>query len=141
MIYTSYFANMDNINKVYEGSNRLGICVSICGKAPDWYLNNGGVQFKKLAPKYDFFMKWKESGDNDYYVSQYYSRVLSMLSPLGIVRELYQNLVLSHNLNRDSDFDIILLCYEKPGDFCHRHLVSKWFNDAGIDCKEFPFDL
>lgn len=24
----------------------------------------------------------------------------------------------------------ILLCYEKPGQFCHRHLVAKWFKHA-----------
>lgn len=56
MIYTSYFAKLkslpDNI-----------IPISICGKAPDWYK---GLQYKKLAPKYDFFMKWKENHDNDY---------------------------------------------------------------------------
>ena len=29
---------------------------------------------------------------------------------------------------------VVLLCYEKRGDFCHRHLVSKWINDwAGKD--------
>ena len=25
-----------------------------------------------------------------------------------------------------SEGDIALVCYEKPGDFCHRHLVSSW---------------
>ena len=51
MIYTSYFAKLkslpDNI-----------IPISICGKAPKGY---NGLQYKKLAPKYDFFMKWKEN--------------------------------------------------------------------------------
>lgn len=28
---------------------------------------------------------------------------------------------------------IILLCYEKPSSFCHRHLVAEWLGD----CKEF----
>ena len=23
---------------------------------------------------------------------------------------------------------VILLCYEKPTDFCHRHLVADWIN-------------
>jgi len=23
---------------------------------------------------------------------------------------------------------IILLCYEKPADFCHRHIVADWLN-------------
>lgn len=53
MIYTSYFAKLkslpDNI-----------VPISICGKAPDWYK---GLQYKKLAPKYDFFMEWKKNHD------------------------------------------------------------------------------
>lgn len=58
MVYTSYFAKLkslpDNI-----------VPISICAKAPDWYK---GLQYKKLAPKYDFFIKWKENHDNDYYI-------------------------------------------------------------------------
>ena len=30
-----------------------------------------------------------------------------------------------------------LLCYEKPGEFCHRHLVAKWLRDAGFVVEEF----
>ena len=32
---------------------------------------------------------------------------------------------------------IALICYEKPTDFCHRHLVADWFNKNGIRCKEY----
>ena len=31
---------------------------------------------------------------------------------------------------------IALICYEKPEDFCHRHLVAKWFSENGVNCKE-----
>ena len=31
-----------------------------------------------------------------------------------------------------------LLCYEKPNEFCHRHLVAKWLEDStGIQICEF----
>ena len=33
--------------------------------------------------------------------------------------------------------DIILCCYEKPGDFCHRHLVAQVLNENGLDVVEF----
>lgn len=46
MIYTSYFA------KIKELEENNIIPISICGKAPDWYK---GLQYKKLAPKYEFF--------------------------------------------------------------------------------------
>ena len=28
-----------------------------------------------------------------------------------------------------ADKDIALCCYEKPTDFCHRHLVAEWLNN------------
>lgn len=34
-------------------------------------------------------------------------------------------------------FNIYLVCYEKPGDFCHRHLVASWMNQMGIKVKEW----
>ena len=34
--------------------------------------------------------------------------------------------------------DVALCCYEKPGDFCHRHLVAKWMNEKlGVQIEEF----
>ena len=39
------------------------------------------------------------------------------------------------------DKDIVLLCYERPTDFCHRHLVSAWFREHGIECKEYEFGV
>ena len=34
--------------------------------------------------------------------------------------------------------DVALCCYEKPGDFCHRHILAKWITDnTGIEVKEF----
>ena len=35
------------------------------------------------------------------------------------------------------DKDVALVCYEKPSDFCHRHLVADWLNKNGFECKEF----
>lgn len=36
-----------------------------------------------------------------------------------------------------NDKHICLICYEKPADFCHRHLVAKWLNDNNFKCKEW----
>lgn len=51
--------------------------ISICGKAPDWYT---GLQYKKLAPKYQFFMEWKRTHDNAYYVEHFEQEVLVQLN-------------------------------------------------------------
>ena len=79
MIYTSYFAKLkslpDNV-----------IPISICAKAPSWY---NGLQYKKLAPKYDFFMKWKENHDNDYYIEHFQKEVLNNLDVIRTLHELH----------------------------------------------------
>lgn len=132
MIYTSYFAKLkslpDNV-----------IPISICGKAPNWYK---GLQYKKLAPKYDFFMKWKENHDNEYYIKCFNEQVLEKLNATDVIKEL-DNLLLSVTTAIDYDIDpikvprIALICYEKPSDFCHRHLVADWLNKNGIKCEEW----
>lgn len=120
MIYTSYFAKLkslpDNI-----------IPISICGKAPDWYT---GLQYKKLAPKYNFFMEWKENHDNDYYIKCFNEQVLNKLDPMKVYQEL-RSLAKSDK--------ICLICYEKPTDFCHRHLVADWLRNQGFDIEEYKF--
>ena len=124
MFYTSYFANLKSLPSYM-------IPISICGKAPDWY---HGLQYKRLAPKYDFFMKWKKNHDNEYYIEQYKSRVLESLDFWKVYDELY---TLAESQCDRRAYEICLICYEKSNDFCHRHLVSDWFNQNGILCEEF----
>jgi uncharacterized protein (DUF488 family) len=107
---TSYFA---------KSSNRY-TAVSIAGRAPLWY---SGRQYKKLAPKIGFFKKYKEDGDEAAYREQYQKQVLDQLDPREVYEELGER--------------AILLCYEKPGDFCHRHLVAEWLmKHLGITITE-----
>lgn len=117
-IYTSYFAKLRSLPENI-------VPISICGKAPDWYTE---LQYKKLAPKYGFFMEWKKTHDNDYYIEHFDSEVLNLLDAKTIYEEL----------SKMSDGkDIALICYEKPSDFCHRHLVAKWLTKNGIPCEEY----
>lgn len=126
MIYTSYFAMLRNFPENV-------IPVSICGKAPDWYK---GIQYKRLAPKYDFFMQYKEDGDESYYVKCYDERVTGILNADQVVKEIYSLLS-----EPDKEKDIALICYEKPSDFCHRHLVAEWLNENGYECEEWSKEL
>ena len=136
MIYTSYFANL---RKLPENI----IPISICGKAPDWYK---GLQYKKLAPKYDFFMEWKKNHDNDYYIKCFKEQVLDKLNVDDVVKELDSLLIdVTTTLNYKVDSMLVpriaLVCYEKPSDFCHRHLVADWLNKNGISCKEWSEEV
>lgn len=117
MIYTTYFANLKRLPENV-------VPISICGKAPDSYT---GLQYKKLAPKWDFFQQWKQTHDNKYYEDKFRELVLDELDPKEVFTEL--------SLMAGS-YDIALVCYEKPEDFCHRHLVRNWFMVAGYQTKE-----
>lgn len=44
---------------------------------------------------------------------------------------------MQHNVAYSPDWHIALICYEKPSDFCHRHLVADWLNKNGIPCEEW----
>lgn len=133
MIYTTYFAQLRNLPPNI-------IPVSICGKAPEWYR---GVQYKKLAPKYDFFMEWKRTHDNDYYIKHFNDEVLSPLSIIRVLTELQCSIPEEVKVKMQSPFydnqewHIALVCYEKPDEFCHRHLVSNWIHENGFECKEY----
>ena len=118
MIYTSYYARL---NKLPDNITQ----VSIAGRAPDFY---NGYEYKKLAPKYSFFKVWKETHDNDYYIRHYNEEVLSKLDVRGVLSDL---------LSLTGSYDLCLLCYEKEGDFCHRHLVADWLVRNGVSCSEF----
>lgn len=118
-IFTSYYANIKNLPADI-------VPISIAGRCPEWY---HGLEFKVLAPKIGFFMEWKKNHDNNFYISNFYSEVLDKLNPDEIIGKLYVKSGFARN--------IALICYEKPGDFCHRHLVAKWLQDVGYDVQEF----
>lgn len=109
-MYTSYFEKVKNNPKA----------VSIAGRAPVWFT---GRQYKKLAPKYWFFKRYKEDGDVDFYIEQYYREVLSKLNAQDVYDDLGE--------------DSIVVCWEQPEEFCHRYLVSSWFKvELGIEIPE-----
>lgn len=110
MLKTSYF---------YK-SGTLPNAVAISAKVPDFYK---GRCYKKLAPTWDIFKEWKETGDEKLYTKRYCEEVLSKLNPIEVYNELGE--------------DSILLCFENSEKFCHRHIVANWLNNAlHIDITE-----
>lgn len=109
-IFTSYFSNIRQI------PNQL-VLISICGKAPDWYK---GIQYRKLAPSYDIYSEYKESNNEERYTERFQKERLSKLDRDEVLKELEK---------LSSGRDIVLLCYEKPFNFCHRHLVADWLGN------------
>lgn len=112
---TSYFAK----------SGSMLNAVSIAGKAPTWYK---GREYKKLAPKYWFFSKYKNEDDEHYmdeefYTEQFQKEVLDPLDPQEIFDDLGE--------------DSVILCWEGKDKFCHRHLVADWLSkNLDIEIEE-----
>ena len=118
-IYTSYFANLKNLEK--EDVFPIGICCY----PPKWF---NGPSLGAIAPTPDILEKCKSSHAE--YEKRYRAEVLSIFKDISIL------------INRISYIsggkDVALCCYEKPSDFCHRHIVAKWLEEqAGIEVKEF----
>ncbi len=121
MIYTSYFGKMNKLPKDI-------VPVSICNNAPEFFK---GIQMKKLGPSYGLLTRYKKNQDNEFYEKYFKDNVLGDLSASRIIQEL-------ENIGNGSD--VVLLCYEKSGDFCHRHLVAEWLTKNGCKCEEMMFD-
>ena len=112
-IYTGYYGNM----RAYRGMT----CVAISLGVPKW-LNFPIPNCRVLNPKP--YMLHMEQGQ----YTAAYNRILDSLSPQYIVEFLE---------GVSEGRDVVLLCYEKPGDFCHRQLVAEWLNRNGISVEEY----
>jgi len=103
--------------KYYTGDMGVAICIY---PPIDWQ----GLRFPTLAPPNHLFFAAKQGKvDNLAYERIYYAEVLYKLD----AQEIYDRLK-----------DNVLLCWEKPENFCHRFLVSKWIKDElGIEVPEW----
>lgn len=118
-MHTSYFGNRKNI------VNPLAISAN----PPKWF---DGPHYPKLGPKDSFLWDYKNGKiDEEGYIEQYTKLVLDPLS----AAEIYKELVDTYGE------DVTLLCYEKPPQFCHRHIVAIWFKDElDIKVSELAFN-
>lgn len=107
--------------------------VSIARYAPPFY---HGLEYKKLAPPPDILNDYKygeHKGDTDVFLGRYMSEIAE-LDAKKVVKELEE-------LTNVKEDKIILLCFEKPRDFCHRHFAAAWLqNCAAIECLEYDYD-
>ncbi|MBR3208903.1 MAG: DUF488 family protein [Bacilli bacterium] len=111
MIWTGYFSG-------YKGDNGVAICLY----KPYWFQ---GEQYLPLAPTKRLLYWFRETNKGkdaqEIYCRLYKKYVLSKLDVHQVARALDGK---------------VLLCYEKPGVFCHRHIVAEWLNENGYECKE-----
>ena len=122
-MFTSYFAQVPNIE--YP--------VSIARINPEWY---DRAVYPKLAPSKELLYDFKygvHRGDKDFYTDVFlkYLDTLDFKEVMSELSAIYGPDVLDR---------LTLLCYEKPSDFCHRHLVANWLTQHGADISECKFN-
>lgn len=118
-IYTSYFANLKNLEK--DDIVPIGICCY----PPKWFK---GPNLRAIAPSPDILEKCKSSHAE--YEKRYRTEVLSLFKDANILLERISFISCGK--------DAALCCYEKPSDFCHRHILAKWLEEqTGIKVEEF----
>ena len=129
--FTSYYGNYRNIPKDY-------VCIGISRYCPEWfkkgnYDNFVFVEDNILAPEKDLlddmkFGRETEEGYKRRYVETLFRKLegISMYTYFGTLSKKYEQYKA-----------IVFLCYEKPEDFCHRHILRKLMNNVfNIPCEE-----
>lgn len=116
-IFTSYFGRTALLQR--SGIVPIGIALWL----PRWY---SGKSMKSVDPT-----AYMVKGDitQDRYVELYNKEILGKLRVEEVVYEIER---------LSGGKDAALLCYEKPGDFCHRHLLADWLTrESGLVVEEF----
>ena len=116
-IHTSYFANHRHIPPWLT-------TISIARYPPKGWC---GFSYPALAPSDELLHSYKKTNDVASYTDAF-KRQLAELNPSGVVCDLAKI---------SDGGDVVLLCFEKPEKFCHRHLVADWFRSAGYRSGEF----
>ena len=101
----------------YKGDRGVAICIY---PPIDWM----DARFPSLEPdRQTFFAKKADQITEEQYEKQYRERTLSKLDPQKIYDTLKGQ---------------VLLCWENPGEFCHRRIVAAWIEEnLGIEVPEW----
>lgn len=115
-IYTSYFGNARKLNEA--GIRIISVALwkprfmnvpLLAGVTPTRYMLSDECSHDEYLKRYD-----------------------------EILRNQDANQVVERIMYLSDGQDVALCCYEKPGVFCHRHILAKWITDnTGIEVEEF----
>jgi len=104
-----------------SGTDPHGVSIA---RFPPRFIPFKGPKYIDLAPTISLLKTWKSGMISEKeYADQYYQETLSKTAPEKVLQDLGE--------------EAILLCYERPGEFCHRRLVAKWLEtELGIGVPE-----
>lgn len=106
-LFTSYYA---------RSGKRPG-AISISAKSPFYF---AGPAQRLLAPSWELLGAYKDGQVDAYGYTEWFGRLMKerQLTPQSVIDMM--------------DDNAIMLCYEGPGKFCHRHIVAAWINQSGL---------
>jgi len=108
MIFTSNF----------KTAGCLRQAAAICRSVPRGWT---GRRYIALAPSWKLL---KAKLPEEAFIKAYRAEVLDKLDPVKVIEDLGGD-------------NFILLCWEAPGEFCHRRMVAEWLEEAmGIEVPE-----
>jgi uncharacterized protein (DUF488 family) len=84
---------------------------------PKFPLGYECVYLRRAAP-------WglREIADNDEFTRRYRERLDSI--GIALVRRRFRSISAEHD-----DRGLVLLCFERPGQFCHRRVLAEWIEE------------
>ncbi|EHP1586526.1 hypothetical protein KN894_003412 [Salmonella enterica] len=104
---------------LYKGDGRISIARYAPRNTPAGYRI-----YSKLAPG-----TWFNSVSEAKYNELFKNEILARLDPQRTWDELHA---------MTGSYEPVLLCWERPGEFCHRHLVAGWFErELGVTVSEY----
>lgn len=119
-IYTSYFGNSKKLQQA--GIKVIGISLY----PPRWF---NGISLKQVAPTKSILFANGQTQEE--YTRRYRSEVLSRQDMQLFLKTVEQ---------ASEGQDVALCCYEKPEDFCHRHILADWIKEKlGIEISEYGY--
>lgn len=133
--YTTYYANINNVPK-------KSVIVPISRVVPDFMRERLDVVIVKdnfIAPYEDLLDDMKSGRINEKeYKDRYVKQVCDYINGCYRFDDLSDWAKAVDNHYGNDYENIVLVCYEGPGKFCHRHIFSKMLNLYGVDCEELP---
>jgi uncharacterized protein YeaO (DUF488 family) len=111
-ILTDYYGN-------YKNWHRDAVPVSVSRFPPAGYK---GLEYKDVAPE-EWLLEAMKTGNitQEFYIKAY-RKQLDGIGRQAILKKLR---------DLSDGKDVILVCYEKDGDFCHRHLLKYYLEFCG----------
>ncbi len=111
-IFTSYYARAKSL----EADRWLFLQIS--QSSPSWWPNEYLVKLKEVMPPWYLVTSIKVGAiSEEEYRCQYLKYLEDTVDREALVNRLNKYLKYTN---------VVLLCYEKSADFCHRHILAEW---------------